>query len=189
MSCVRLYCCCFAFTIALDIHSATAFGIDGESGEVTVEQLADMSVIGKLGKPLGAIVTIEGTFKDMTFTRAKADEGRVELIIDMVDGEAIADPMSFEFRKASRGPSAKELDGLRFKIIGYEVAEFRGDVKGAGEFDDRPVVARASRQFGLYSDFIVLREIKDQQRKDKNGIRESSVQSKASSSHDSSGAK
>jgi uncharacterized protein (DUF1501 family) len=57
----------------------------GGQNRFPVAELTMRSAIGRLGRPLGAIVAIEGTVADASSTRAKTDEGETLLRVRTAD--------------------------------------------------------------------------------------------------------
>lgn len=123
---------------------------------ITTDELRSATVIGDLGVPIGTLITIEGAYKDMTFTGTKQDEGRIALVISNVNGRKLAKPVEFDADYYLR-KLVKPKDKEQFKLLGYEVGEFNGDVEGAGRYDFD--IAKASEPFGYHSDFVWLSDI------------------------------
>lgn len=141
--------------VAIRVYSQPAKG-KSEGIQITVGQLRSATVIGELGLPLGALATIEGYYKDMTYTRRKHDDGRLALIVDKVDGLRLAEPLEFEVDYDLK-ELVKPADKVRFKLLGYETGRFAGDVDGVEAYE--VAVAHVSRPFGFQSDFVWLKDV------------------------------
>jgi hypothetical protein len=97
------------------------------SREISVEEIRDKGVVGLLGLPLGTIVTVSGVAVPNTSLR-KADEGEALFLkVVAVDGQPLAKPIEFPFRKAHDTVVASEpVIGKEFSYRGYETGGFEG---------------------------------------------------------------
>ncbi len=116
------------------------------------------TVIGKLGKPLGTLVTVEGGYVVQNdIPNTKRDESAVLLDIVSVDGKAVSGkPIRYEFPPGKLQEAVAPKAGQRFKLVVYEAGGFNGDVDGAAQYE--VVVAKAFRPFKFLSFLRVLRD-------------------------------
>jgi hypothetical protein len=92
--------------------------------QISTQVLRDAEIIGDLGVPIGTLVTIEGRYKDMTFTKNKADDGRFVMVIEKVDGQLVPKHVEFEAGSGSRFDLIRPTDKQEFELIGYEIGHF-----------------------------------------------------------------
>ncbi len=90
-------------------------------------------VIGKLGQPLGKLVTIEGRCAKGAVLRKKGLESATIVFVETIDGKAAQERCWVEIWPygPSREQSAKP--GTPCKLLGYETGGFRGSPDGAME--------------------------------------------------------
>jgi hypothetical protein len=119
---------------------------------ITVDQLGRRKVTGKLGHPLGAIVTIEGQAADDTYTREKADAGRTLLRIESVNGKQLRREVVFPFVVIETVSIATPSVGTRFKFVGFETGEFIGMPDGVFKY----VEPFATTGYYFRSSFVVI---------------------------------
>ena len=154
------------FAVQLGCTSESSKASESGSGAETGLHVADLQsrpMIGELGQPLGTVVTIEGRFKDMTFTRVKADDGRIVMIAEAVNGNLLNGPKRFDFRRPNWDErDLKPEDGERFRITGYEAGGFLGHVEGESDHE-RMWAAQTFEPFGFRSSFHV-RSIEEPER-------------------------
>lgn len=95
--------------------------------EISVADIRDDGVTGLLGRPLGTMVTVSGVAVPNA-PRRKADaSGALLLRITAVDGQPLAKPVQFPFRKAHEIVDVPEpVIGKEFTYRGYETGGFRG---------------------------------------------------------------
>ena len=105
----------------------TAVLVGGSSAEekpLSIDDLNRIEITGRLGVPLHTVHLIEARVVDMSFTRAKADDGRVGLKIVSVGGNAregdhyVDLPRDLEASKPSLGTV--------FRFWGYETIATAG---------------------------------------------------------------
>lgn len=120
---------------------------------ITYADLMKRPVLGRLGHPLGEIVSIEGIFADGTFTKVKQDDGWILVRVRGVNGKALKDEQVFQYQMAAKGSPAA---GAEFKFIGYETGGFTGIPNDA--FKYTPPVATTG--FGFTTEFVFLRDEK-----------------------------
>ncbi|TWT87337.1 hypothetical protein Mal64_28750 [Pseudobythopirellula maris] len=134
---------------------------------VSVADLERTDVIGRLGKPLGSLVTVEGVYEFREDNpNTKADKAAVLLKIETVNGEPVGkSPIVYQYIPDRMLDASDPAPNSRFKLIGYQTGEFRGDVRGAGQHI--ATVAKLPIPFGLHLEFHVLKdELKSVSRKD-----------------------
>jgi hypothetical protein len=129
-----------------------SFASAASLSRVSVDALeAPNMVIGKLGMPLGKIVTIEADMVDGGQLSDKALEGVTLLKVRSVDGQSVREPIFLRFSWFETVPPAP-LSG-RVRLVGYETGAFTG--VPAEAFAYIPPVA--SQSFHFESAFIVLK--------------------------------
>ena len=84
--------------------------VDTKRARISTDELRRATIIGDLGEPIGTLVTVEGRYQDMTFTRLKADDGRIELVINRVNGRKLSAPVRFDFHKGKLFERLKPQD-------------------------------------------------------------------------------
>jgi len=97
---------------------------------LSTQDLRQAEIIGDIGVPLGTLANVKGRNKDMTFTRRKADDGRIVLVISSVNGEALPKAVEFDFIQDYLFERIRPEDGQDFELIGFESGHFEGDVEG-----------------------------------------------------------
>ncbi|MHC9543455.1 MAG: hypothetical protein AB9903_28425 [Vulcanimicrobiota bacterium] len=135
-----------------------SFHSTGYAGEktITLSELNKSRIIGYLGRPLGSIVTIEGTVVDDCYRKMKSDEGEILLKVQKVDGKDLSGEIIIPLRLEPSGAVKKPLPGYRFRFMGYETGSFTGMPEEA--FRYIPQAASEGFQFKTY--FLVIREEK-----------------------------
>lgn len=129
-----------------------SFASSADPLRISVDALeAPNMVIGKLGLPLGKIVTIEADIIDGSRLNGKAFEGGTLLEVRSVNGQSVRVPCSLRFSWFDTVPPAP-LTG-RVRLIGYETGVFTG--VDAEAFAYIPAVA--SQGFHFESAFVVLK--------------------------------
>ena len=121
---------------------------------VTLEEVRERGLAGRLGPRLGTVLTVAGVVVENR-SRAKADEGEPFFLrIDAVDGRPLATPVLYA---ASAMDVARDAPGLkvgdRFRCAGFETGDFRGAADG--EF--RYVESYADQSFHFAPRFAVLK--------------------------------
>lgn len=121
---------------------------------VSLEEIRERGVAGRLGRPLGTIIRVSGGVVENA-SEAKADAGQPFLIrIDSVDGMLLPLPVIFPAADVLRSQEQATLKvGDRFTATGYERGGFRGSP--AGEFDY--VQPYATYGFHFHTEFVVLK--------------------------------
>lgn len=144
---------CTMVAIAVAAQQAALSKEPDENGlQITADELRNATIIGDLGVPLGTVVTVEGKYQDMTYTKRKADEGRIVLVIESVDGKKLENSVQFD---TGRENSTKK-DGERFKLVGCEYGEFWGGIIGMNARKG-PALPGVHPRFGYYSHFSIQR--------------------------------
>jgi hypothetical protein len=118
---------------------------------ITYADLTTRPVFGRLGRPLGEIITIEGVFTDGTFTRMKADDGWILLRVQVVNGIRLKQEQVFQYEQARKNSPAA---GAAFKFIGYETGGFTGEPAGTFKYTG----PFPTTGYGFTTKFIVLRD-------------------------------
>jgi hypothetical protein len=97
------------------------------SREISVDAIRDNGVMGRLGRPLGTMLTVSGVAVPNT-SRRKADASEALFLkITAVDGQPLAKPVEFPFRKAHEIVDVPEpVIGKEFSYRGYETGGFEG---------------------------------------------------------------
>jgi hypothetical protein len=123
---------------------------------LAVDELSNAKVVGRLGQPLGTIVTIEGVYdvpkkitKSFGFT----------MVINSVNGKELKTSVAFERHtwepyldqyKAVRGGNA-------FRLVGYETGAYSGYIPGEEKYDSRyATYQRAGDRWGFHPRFHVI---------------------------------
>ena len=112
---------------------------------------APAMVIGKLGMPLGKVVTIEADVIDGDRANGKALEGVALLMVRSVNGKLVRELYTLRFSWFDTVPTAP-LSG-RVRLVGYETGQFIG--VPAEAFAYIPPVA--SQGFHFESAFVILK--------------------------------
>lgn len=90
---------------------------------ITYTDLNKRPVLGRLGHPLGEIVSIEGIIADGSFTKAKVDDGWILVRVRAVNAKPLKVEQVFQYEEAAKG---SPVVGSEFKFIGYETGGFTG---------------------------------------------------------------
>jgi hypothetical protein len=121
---------------------------------VSVDALeAPNMVIGKLGLPLGKVVTIEANMIDGGRLSGKALEGVTLLEVRSVNGQSVREPCFLRFSWFDTVPPAP-LTG-RVRLVGYETGVFTGVPAEAFDY----IAPVASQGFHFESAFVVLKAV------------------------------
>lgn len=102
---------------------------------LSVEDISSSTVIGRLGKELGQVFTIEGKIVADT-SRAKGRDGMFLVEIEIVDGMKLSNPVAFVDADISHDwfirPKDRPMNivGRRLKLAVYETGIFDGLPKG-----------------------------------------------------------
>lgn len=126
---------------------------------ISVSELSRRPVVGRLGHSLGEIVTIEGTVADGSSTRAKADEGKMLLRVQIVSGKRLEDEQVFHFQLASGARISIPKVGSKFKYRGYETGGFTGIPADAFQY----IGMIATTRYGFTTSFLVVRDEKNRE--------------------------
>lgn len=123
---------------------------------ITYDDLKKMTVVGRLGEPIGTFVTIEGSYSVPKGITKAFD---YEIDITSVNGKSVKLKISYE--DVEWEPYLDDHDLVRnqsnFRLIGYERLAYSGYVAGEGKFDSRhETYQRPPREWGLHSVFHVL---------------------------------
>jgi len=97
--------------------------------KITVAEIHQAEVIGRLGVPLGQVVTIEGIVADEDYIRTKANSGHRLLRVLKLDGRRLKEEVVFRFPKLSPLDEERVKEpkvGARFAYICYENGGFSG---------------------------------------------------------------
>jgi hypothetical protein len=132
-------------------------GDEGESAAkpVSLQEIHQRGVEGRLGVKLGTIVTIKGSVVPNT-SRSKADVSeRFFLSIEQIDGESLDKPIQFPFRSKFDSKPLPKI-GDEFSYVAYETGRFEGTPDG--EFDY--VQAYADIGFGFGTELLLIAETK-----------------------------
>ena len=129
--------------------------------QIHLEDLKPESVIGRLGFPLGTIITIEGTVEDLSDSHMKADDGRTSLMILTVNGQPLSKSVRYDFipTRTKKGRLSTPPANAKFIYIGYEKANFYGQPKEAEKY--LPPITVATNRIGFRCDagFVVLDDL------------------------------
>ena len=106
---------------------------------VSVKVFENQLPVGYLGVPLGTVVRVTGEAFDGASTRRKADDGKLLLRIETVNGKALKPSVVFDFLRAP-ATLKKPSPGDKFDFYVHEYGEFDGVVTlpkelGIGDFD------------------------------------------------------
>lgn len=127
----------------------------------SIELLGEQPPLGRLGKPLGTLVVIEGSYR-------LEPEGKIggpvvtktpwrRLRIEKVDGTVLPLAVEFEIDHSLLIEKLQPTHGERFRLRGYETGGFVGFPKAAeGLLTD--TVGRAYGRFTFHSSFYALRD-------------------------------
>jgi len=108
---------------------------------ISVAAFRPKAVVGHLGQPLGSVIRVTGMTVDGEETRRKADSRETLLKIETVNGEQLATPVYFTFRRAADGIDKPE-SGKPFDYYVHEWGSFDGVVEPPKELGiETPVVA------------------------------------------------
>jgi hypothetical protein len=118
---------------------------------ITVADLTRRPVLGRLGQPLGKIVTIEGVFADGNLTKMKMDDGWILVRVRVVDGKRLEKERVFQYEQSRK--ASPKVDS-EFKFIGYETGGFTGIPGDAFKYT-LPV---ATTGYGFTTSFVFLRD-------------------------------
>lgn len=123
---------------------------------ISLPELHDRGVLGRLGRPLGTVVEVSGTVV-VNDARAKGHDDEPFLLqVETVDGHKLVEPQAFF---SSDMPLIRERPSLKvgdaFKCAGYE----RGGYQGSPEGESRYVPPYAARAFSFVVDFVVVKSL------------------------------
>ncbi len=129
-----------------------------EAGDkmITLSELSSTKIMGSLGRPLGAVVTIDGMVVDDYYRKLKSDEGETLLKVEKVDGKALPGETIIPLHMAPSGSIKMPAPGFRFRYKGYETGGFTGVPEEA--FRYVPRVATEGFHFKTY--FLIISEEK-----------------------------
>ena len=111
---------------------------------LTIDEINQRGVMGRLGHPLGTIVRVTGRTVDGDQLRLKEFSGKTVLQIERVDGKLLSSPMLFPFQ-AFLDMIDDPAAGRRFEYIGYETGAFTG--RPQGTFDHVPPIPSTAWRF------------------------------------------
>jgi hypothetical protein len=126
------------------------------SRKLTIEELSQTTVVGRLGEPLGTFVTIEGEYR---VPKGTAKVFEYELTVRKVNGKASSVKIHHDQVEWELYLDDEKIvrDRQTFRLIGFERAEYRGYIQGEGKFDQRfATIQRTPEKWGLHSRFHVL---------------------------------
>lgn len=126
------------------------------NAQISIYDLNPSNVIGSLGKPLGTIVTIEGTVVGDDYTQLKEDSGETLLKIEKVDGKKLNKAVVLHVQIIPIVSVKIPQKGTKFKLAGYETGGFIGIPEGA--FKYIPQATTCGFQFEVY--FEVIKDLK-----------------------------
>lgn len=87
-----------AGAVLLPVEISSAEKTKDRKRSITVDELRKLQVIGRLGQPLGGIVTIEGVVADDSYTNSKADSGQTLLRVQTAGGKSLVEEQVYHFR-------------------------------------------------------------------------------------------
>jgi hypothetical protein len=119
---------------------------------IPASDLHNRPVIGRLDRPLGTIVVVEGVVADGSYTKAKGDEGQTLLRVRAVNGKRLAEEQVFYFGALLERPEKPRV-GTTFNYSGYETGGFVGLPTKA--FDYVGLIAIPG--YAFMTNFVVLR--------------------------------
>lgn len=120
---------------------------------IPVAELEAAGVLGRLGQPLGTVVTIEGVVADEKYERPKIDDRQILLLVRRVNGTKLAKEQVFCFSDPTKS-FAQPKANAAFKYLGYETGGFEGVPEQVWEHFGRSAVAG----FGFQTHFHFLRD-------------------------------
>jgi hypothetical protein len=129
---------------------------DPKPPTLTIDEIREANVIGRLGTPLGEVVTIAARWED-------PGKGYDRLLIREVNGVPFDPPIEFREDRPVRsgaspsGKAAKFEYGQDYRLRVYETAVFDGIRSEWFKETGEPIVQ--SHGFGLRSSVVVLRDI------------------------------
>lgn len=127
-----------------------------EPKTISVEKINSVKIIGKLGKPLHTIQKVECQIVDMSFTRAKADDGRKALLILSVDDKKLDKKVYIDLPSSTSQKDA--VLNKVYKVWVYETIQAKGFPHEA--FTKLKIPAMAVQRLQFSSQLIFLKEIK-----------------------------
>lgn len=143
----------FLLLILFCYNSYVPIDLNGEENKmITINDLNKLKVIGKLGKSLGELITIEGqVIAEDRKTSSKLHWGKLMVKIDKINNENIK-PVILEMRYRPSMEKDKWPIG-KIHCLGYESGEFSGNPKEVYYLTGSP--------FCFRTHFIALQDIKD----------------------------
>lgn len=153
----------FGLTVGLGLLAVVsgklAVSADADAKRIIhVNQLQRSTVIGRLGIPLGNVVTLEGRVAP-DLSRNKGRDGRLVLSIEAVDGNVLDQSIEFWDEIVVLPKGAMLEVGRRFRFAAYETGSFQGIPRGS---TDR---VAAGRSFGYVPKLAIERDLTHEQRK------------------------
>lgn len=113
-----------------------------------------VTVVGRLGQPLGHVVRIEGAAVESDHPRGKGQDNTLFFRIATVEGRALPKPVVIEIVFFSSSNTRKLLAGERQVLLGYETGRFSGLPDEATPHLSAPP---AMTGYGFTTEFVVLK--------------------------------
>jgi hypothetical protein len=147
--------------VSLLIAGTTCFVVAAQRRRTTqkfpsihASRLNTGNVVGALGYPLGEVVTVEGIAADETYTRRKADTGKILLLVHRVNGKPIKREVVLPCQPHEGVELTRPTAGARFKFVGYETGGFSGTPEEAFVYIPRT----ATSGYYFTTSLVILRD-------------------------------
>ncbi|NJM46648.1 MAG: hypothetical protein HC860_11255 [Alkalinema sp. RU_4_3] len=121
---------------------------------IHVDQLRPTIVMGKLGQPLGKIMTISGSVVSGSRSAKSNQPDDLALQVLQVNGQPLASPVTLPWTIFNTASVVPPKLNQPFEYVGYETGSFTGVPHEAFKL----VPAVATREFHFESWFTVLQE-------------------------------
>jgi hypothetical protein len=145
------------FTLLL--MSVFSIGAFAEEKSLSVGDLNSREIIGQLGVALHTVHKVEFRVVDMTFTRAKADDGRLAFLIISVDGKG-RDGKHYIDIPRLHGDQKPRI-GMTYRFWAYETVQASGYPADAFRKFGKDAFATVGLHFR--SKLIVLKKLENEE--------------------------
>lgn len=140
---------------------------NSDQGPILIDEINSRGVLGRLGHPLGTVLTVEGVVFCGDAVPNKNHEGRIWLDVQTVDGQSLDETERFQFDLKEFAPHGIDIDdddlppimteshGDGFKCLVFETGGFTGGPRDG--IIDVPI--QAGRFWRFESQLVVIRDL------------------------------
>ena len=138
-------------------------------GSNTIVNAADIgrtvTVIGRLGLPMGTVTTIKAVVVDGSETGSKADQSSYLLKVSSVGGKELTNPVVIHFwdrtdmiKNCDEGETRRNVPGRSLCLLAYEDGGFRGEPRHL----PKNFPARQDTGFSFQTHLAIVKVLKDE---------------------------